>query len=78
MKVEVSLLNWLGQAPSGEVSSKISAPVKKKEEPKVVKKPKEDTTGKVDLKKEKGGYGLGLVGGSDTPLVSFSITPASP
>ena len=34
-------------------------------------KPKEDLTGKVDLKKENGGYGLSLVGGVDTPLVTY-------
>ncbi len=32
-------------------------------------KPKEEKKGKVDLKKEKNSFGLGLVGGSDTPLV---------
>lgn len=36
-------------------------------------KPKEEKKGKVDLKKEKNSFGLGLVGGSDTPLVRIYL-----
>jgi hypothetical protein len=37
-------------------------------------KPKEEPAGKVELRKEAAGLGLGVVGGADTPLVSTCIT----
>ena len=43
-------------------------------EAKVEAKKKDDKKGKVDLKKDKNSFGLGLVGGSDTPLVRTSFT----
>ena len=43
-------------------------------EAKVEAKKKDDKKGKVDLKKDKNSFGLGLVGGSDTPLVRIHFT----
>ena len=37
-------------------------------------KPRDELSGKVDLKKEAAGLGFGLVGGADTPLVSRQQT----
>lgn len=66
----------LGDAKAGAAAGKSPAkpdPKDKKDVKPVDTKPKEEKKGKVDLKKEKNSFGLGLVGGSDTPLVRIYL-----
>ena len=64
--------NSTAKSPAKNVG-KSPAKLAAAEKPVETAKPKAETKGKVELKKESGSFGFSLVGGADTPLVYLSF-----